>query len=134
MPYVLSAKHGVELTGLQPGGLAIVGALTRAAAACQTDLVITCGREGHLPADPHSRGDALDVSVHGMSPALVVQVKAFLEQILTDAFTVLYETPEKPPDPQLAPIAYVNSGASAPHFHIQVRKGTAWPPANTLNA
>ena len=45
-----------------------------------------------------------------------------------DGFTVLYEVPVMPQDTDLRSIAYVNADATGPHFHIQVRKASEYPP------
>lgn len=126
--FFITIKAGVKLDGLQPAGFHIIGALDRAAPVCRTNLEITCATGEHPPDDPHSHGLALDVSVGGFTPAFIVQVKTYLESILGPLFTVLYEVPTKPTEPQLQPIAYINAGATAPHFHLQPKKGTTWPP------
>lgn len=128
--FVVTWKAGARWDVPTSAGVHILGALDRAAPVCRTTLEITSGTDGtHSgPDDPHKRGVAFDVSVHGFSPGLVVQVKTYLEQILGSLFTVLYECPSTPTEPQLAPIALVNPQASAPHFHIQPKRGTVWPP------
>lgn len=129
--YVVRWKLGARWDTPTSAGTRILGALDRAAPVCRTDLEVTSGTDGaHSgPNDPHKRGVAFDVSVQGFSPALVVQVKTYLEQVLGSLFTVLYECPTSPTEPQLARIASVNPEATGPHFHIQPRKGTTWPPA-----
>lgn len=107
----------------------VIGVLERAADMCQVSLVISCGREDHPPEDPHTKGYALDIRVPApANPAKIIALLSFLRSTLGSLFTVLYETPVQPVEPQLQAIATVNPGATAPHFHIQPVKGTIWPP------
>jgi hypothetical protein len=128
MPFTVTTKPGVVLTGLQAAGFQEIGALLYAASLCDSSLVITCGLEGHPPNDPHTRGEALDVSVHGFAPALIRALHDALATYLGPAFTVLFEAPELPADPDLQHLVYLNKAASGPHLHLQPRKGTVWPP------
>lgn len=120
----------VRLDPLTEVHVHLLAALERTATACQTNLVVTCGREDHPLDDVHALGHALDVSVHGLSASLIVRVKSWLEQILGPPWTVLFECPAAPTvnEPQLISIATINKGASARHFHLQPKKGTIWPP------
>jgi hypothetical protein len=98
-------------------------------------LTVTCGREAHGPADPHTVGLALDLSVRDLEPDEVYELRTLLLRTLgATGFTVLYETPTVPTDGALATIAYVNPAATAPHFHIQVVKGQTTWPFTALNA
>jgi hypothetical protein len=127
---VLRCKDGVEFKVIAPGGFRILTALDGTARVMGIDLFLTAGANDHA-GGRHPFGEAFDVSVHDMSPLVISKVKRHLEQILGDRFTVLYEVPERPNDSTLAPIAYVNAQATGPHFHIQVRKGTEYPPRNS---
>lgn len=111
-----------------PAGIRILAALWNVSQSNVMDLWISCGRDGHGPNDPHTLGEAFDVSVKLMDVPTIVKIKKQLDQMLGERFTVLYETHETPSDPMLAAIAYVNADASGPHFHIQRRKGTVYPP------
>ena len=106
----------------------ILSALDRATELMSTDLLITCGTDSHPVSDPHTTGEAYDVSVATLAPNQIVNLKHLLEEDLGTLFTVLYETPTKPVDSRLAPIAYVNKGATGPHLHIQRKKGMIYPP------
>lgn len=119
-------KPGVQFDRIAPGGFKILAALQAASFIFDRDVVITCGTESHPATDPHARGEAFDVRAAGMSDATVLAFVDYLNRQLGPAFTVLYETPSKPSG-VLASVAYVNAGASAPHFHVQVRKGTNYP-------
>jgi hypothetical protein len=125
---VLRVKSGVRFDRIAPAGFRILAALDNAARVMGVDLTITCGTEGHPSDDPHSTGEAVDVSVSGLSILLVLKFHLLFKQLLGDLFTVLYEVPKVPDDPDLAKIAYVNAAASGPHFHIQRRKHTTFPP------
>lgn len=130
-PVVKRKNDTVKLDGLAPAGFLLISACVLAARATSLPLTITCGTEGHAPTDPHTLGEAIDLSVAGLSPSQILVIKAALElaiSTLTDApFTVLYETSTKPEDTRLAAVAYINSGASAPHFHLQRKRNTTYP-------
>lgn len=118
---------------LPPAGLRILGALDFTADSLDLPLVITCGTEGHAITDPHTRGCAFDVRARDLTVPQILQVKQQLARVLGPEFVVLYECPQPPDVPALQTIAYVNPRATAPHFHIQLKKGlTTWPiPPNT---
>lgn len=126
---VVRVKPGCRFDGLAPGGIRILGALDTVARAVGLDLVISCGTEGHAPGDPHTLGDAVDVSVHALNVDQVIVVRTQLLALLGPHFTVLYERPDHPTEPRLAAIAYVNPAATAPHLHIQVKRGETYPPS-----
>lgn len=94
-----------------------------AALAALGTVEVTCGREDHPDADPHTLGLALDVSVAGLSADLIERRLETLRATLGAGFTVLYEVPTVPADPTLRHLATVNVDATAPHFHIQLKKG-----------
>ena len=127
---VLRCKPGVTFEVIAPGGVRILSALDGTARMMGIDLFITAGTNDHA-GGRHPFGEAFDVSVKDMSPTMIAKVKRHLEQVLGDRFTVLYEVPAKPNDPQLAAIAYVNAQATGAHFHVQVRKGTEYPPRDS---
>jgi len=124
---VLRVKKGAKFDTIAPGGFRILTALDGTARVLGIDLTITAGTNDHTTGR-HPFGEAFDVSVQDMTPTTILKVKRSLEQILGDAFTVLYEVPEAPADTKLAAIAHVNEKASAAHVHIQVRRGTEYPP------
>jgi hypothetical protein len=124
---MVQLKKGVVLEPLTPALIRLIGVTDQAVRILGRDLTITCGREGHIPNDPHTRGEAIDIRTRDLSPGATVTLYEWLKVTLGAAWTVLYEVREKP-DGDLARIAYVNQGASAPHLHIQPRKGTRWPP------
>lgn len=124
---VLRAEPDVQMKPA-PAGFRILAALDGATKVMGQDLWLTCGCEGHPPTDPHTLGEAFDLSVQGLSPARVVKLRDLLLQTLGMRFTVLYEVPHTPNDVTLAGIAYVNPDATGPHIHIQRAKGTTYPP------
>lgn len=137
MIYCLRHRNSVKFDRIGPAGFRILGALDRATEICHTDLMITCGSDSHPLSDPHSSGEAYDVSVINLAPNQIVQLKNALEDDLGPLFTVLYETPSPPVDSRLKTIAYINKAATGPHFHIQRKKGTVYPPLlrdNSINA
>lgn len=125
---VVRHRPGVRFDVIAPAGFRILAALDMAAQDCLVDLMITCGTDSHAMPDPHVTGEAFDVSVHTLSAQQIADVKAHLEDTLGPLFTILYEVPKVPSDPTLRSIAYINVKASGPHFHIQRRKGTVFPP------
>ena len=126
---VVHVKPSVVLTGLQPAGVRILAAIDNCARVLQVDQTITSGMEGHGSTDPHTRGQALDVRAKDFTATVALRVYAYLLHSLGPQFTVLYECPEVPINPDLASIASVNPKASAVHFHIQLKRGTSlWPP------
>lgn len=126
---VVRVKPGCLFAIVAPGGVRILGACDQVARDAGVDLEISCGTEGHLADDPHTKGEAYDVSVHGFSVDEVLDVRSRLMQQLGARFTVLYEEHEKPTDPRLAAICYVDKNATAPHLHVQVKNGVSYPPS-----
>lgn len=127
---VVRHRPSVRFDLIAPAGFRILSALTQAAEFCEIDLMLTCGTDSHAMPDPHCTGEAYDVSVHTLSAQQIADVKGCVERILGSQFTVLYEVPKVPSDPTLRPIAYVNVHATAPHFHIQRKKDTVYPPTS----
>jgi len=120
-------KAGAGFPVLAPAGIRILAALDQTAQQFGLVLLVTSGSEpmGRDPADPHPLGEAVDVSVQGLTPDDIRELRNEFMVRLGSAFTVLYETPH--PSPELASIAYVNPKATGDHFHLQRRKGTTWP-------
>ena len=130
---VLRARPCVRFDVIAPAGFRILWALDTAVQSCRVNLEITCWNEGHGHTDPHTLGEAVDVSVKGLSADQIEMIKGNLEMTLGPLFTVLYEVSTVPSDPTLRPIAYVNVKATGPHFHIQRRKGTTFPPESVTS-
>lgn len=126
---VVRHRPSARFDQIRPAGFRILAALDQAAQDCRVDLMITSGTDSHQPPSAHVTGEAYDVSVHMLSAQQISDVKASLEECLGSLFTVLYEVPKVPSDPTLRSIAYVNIKATGPHFHIQRKKGTEYPPA-----
>lgn len=120
----------VTLNPIAPAGGAILAALGVAASTLQRDLVIACGTERHPATDPHTLGEAYDVSVMGLSEAQILMLVNTLKRDLGPMFSVLYEVKVKP-NGVLASVAYLNPQATAPHLHIQRKKGTTYVPQET---
>ena len=117
-------KPGVQIDGLQPAGIRILSTIDQVAKMSGLNLVITCGTEDHPPDDPHTRGVALDIRSDGLPVVVIEQIHESLIDGLGPMFTVLYECPTAPQDMRLAAIAYINASASAPHFHVQLKRPT----------
>lgn len=128
MTYVLRHRPSARFDQIRPAGFRILAALDRAAQECRVDLMITSGTDSHPIHDPHAAGEAFDVSVHQLSAQQIADIKESLERTLGPLFTVLYEVPNVPSDPTLRSIAYINMKATGPHFHLQPKKGTEFPP------
>lgn len=126
---VLRVRPGVHFDRIAPGGFRLLAALDGATKVIGMDLWITCGTEAHASRDPHTSGEAYDCSVKDMTVPLIIKAHRHLQQVLGERFAVLYEVPTLPEDRALAAIAFVNAEATGPHFHLQRRKGTVYPPA-----
>lgn len=127
----LTHKPGVVLETILPALGEILAMLAHAAQRWQVDLVISCGNEAHPPTDPHTRGEALDLSIDGWSAAeIAARLGECRGALPADSFTVLFELPQAfAPDHPLAAVnrlATINPVATAPHFHLQVRKGVPY--------
>jgi len=130
MIYTLSWRDNIEIARIAPAGSRLIAALDRACQVCQVHLTVSCATADHAPDDPHTTGDAYDVSVSTLTPAQLVRVHQFLTETLGPLFTVLYEVPRTSDTPQLQLIEYVNPHATGPHLHLQRAKGTTYPPRN----
>lgn len=126
MTPVVRCLDSVKLDPMTPALVRLLSVLEQAAQTLKRDLVVTCGREGHAPTDPHSRGLALDVRTRDIADGPLIALLAFLRERLGPAWTVLYEVPVRPAGVR-GQGAWVNPKASAEHCHIQPVKGTSWP-------
>ncbi len=112
-----------------PGGFVILAALQGLSSVIDLPVEITCACEGHLPTDPHTRGEAYDIRTLTWTLAELKLAKSWLRHTLGDAFTVLYEVPSWPADAAWRDVVdLVNQNATAPHLHVQVKKNTSYPP------
>ncbi len=125
---VLRHRPGVRFDVIAPAGFRILGALDFAAQSCHVDLMLTSGTDSHAMPDPHCTGEAYDVSAASLSAQQIADLHTSLIATLGPLFTVLYEVPKPPSDPTLRSIAYVNTKATGPHFHLQRKKATVFPP------
>lgn len=126
--YLRVKNESVKFARVKPAGFRILRALDQVSQACGLVLVITSGTDGERSdTDPHATGEAFDVSVANLTADQIIDVWHMCRGILGPEFTVLYEVPVRPQGP-LAAICYVNPRATGPHFHLQRKKGTVWPP------
>lgn len=132
---VLRTAQGVKFDVIAPAGFRIMAALDHATQVIGQDLTITAGTNDHATGR-HTRGEAFDVRTKDLTVPTLVRLMQVLMAVLGPLFTVLYEVAEKPDDPALAAIAFINADASGPHLHIQPKKGTDYPPIDdgTLKA
>lgn len=114
----LRIKDGVQFAVIAPGGFRILWALESVADAVSHDLTITSGTDGaHSgPDDPHHRGEAYDVRSHDL-PDKQDALKRLLDT-LDGRFFAFLEDPDTDNE----------------HIHVQVRKGTVYPPAPLTNS
>jgi hypothetical protein len=77
------------------------------------DLTITsaCDGEHSGPNDPHHRGEAYDIRTHDLPDKELVLAR--MQELLGGRFFAWVE----------------DAGQDNEHIHIQVRKGTVYPPA-----
>ena len=126
---VLRVKPGVTFERIAPGGFRILSALDDACQILHHDLTITSGTNDH-ETGRHPLGEAYDISTAGLMTWEIRKLVDVLRRRLGPAFGVFYETPVTEHDPILIPVALKNSQATAPHIHLQVAKGTQYPPVD----
>lgn len=115
---IVDTKDGVLFAVIAPGGFRILSAIDQVAKSYAMDLTITSGSDGvHSgPNDPHHRGEAYDLRTHDMTPQQKTDVLDKIMAILGyDCFYGFLESP----------------GTDNEHIHIQVKKGTVYPPDPT---
>lgn len=112
---VIRTKPGVEFAIIAPGGFVMIAAIQLAAEDTGLDLTITSGTDGEHsgPEDPHKRGEAYDVRSHDLSLEQKDAVEDSLTRNLPAAHFFFFLEAE---------------GTDNEHFHIQVKKGTTYPP------
>lgn len=125
---VLRRKPGFTWNVYAPGGFRILAALDGLSQILGFDVTLTAGTNDHVLPDPHATGEAFDVRILGWSAPTILHAVDYLTHTLGPLFTVLYEVPTVPSDPHFAAIAYHNPGATAPHLHVQTKKGQLYPP------
>lgn len=106
----------------------MIGGLDSVGRTMGLDLTVTCAEEGHRPDDPHTKKKAFDLRVKDLPPGVQLTLYRSLVTAMGGQFTTLYECPELPSDPLLQQIAYINPEATAPHIHLQVKRGQDYPP------
>lgn len=124
---IVRCKDGVKFDRIAPGGFRLLGAIDDACQILNLDLTITSGTDSHTTGR-HPLGEAYDVSTKGLKAHEIRQVVETLRHKLGPQFGVFYEVRSSSGDPLLIPITLINVGASAPHIHLQVAKGTSFPP------
>lgn len=129
MTPIVKVKPGVKFAVIAPAGFAILAAVHAACQHLDRDITITCGSEGHPTIDPHSTGEAFDLSVQGMNDPEIIDLVMFLRLTLGHRFYAVYETPSAIRDALVvAAVAVRNLQATAAHIHCQRARGTTYPP------
>lgn len=122
----IRVKPGVQFSVISPGGFRILAALEDAADQIAHDLTITSGTDGaHSGSeDPHHSGSAYDVRTKDLPDKnlALAKIKDFLA------------IPESQPQGSRFFAWIENEGQDNEHIHVQVRKGTVYPPAPLSNA
>ncbi len=110
-------KEGVEFAVIAPGGFVILSAIQEAAGYIYHDLTITSGTDGEHsgPDDPHHRGEAYDVRTNDLDDPLAAL--SAIKRMLGDKFFAFIE----------------DAGTTNEHIHIQVAKGTTYPPPDAVS-
>lgn len=124
----------MSLDGLSVAGAHILTAFARAAAVLGRDLTVTSGSDGtHSgPADPHHRGNALDVRSKDLEPAQKTRVLAIVMQEL-QRVSLSYGADGGMVNASGGRVAGIFFGfLEAPgtineHFHVQLRRGRTLP-------
>lgn len=121
---MILCKQGVRFDLIKPAGFRILGAVERASRALYFDVTITCGSEGHPPADPHSLGEAYDIRTHGLTLA---QKHDLLEWVMRDLAGRIDLTPTDTGYTTPAFYGFLEAPETAnEHIHIQRRRGTVY--------
>jgi hypothetical protein len=126
---ILQVKPGVTVDRLAIAGARILQVVTQLAALTNFDWILSCATGGHLPTDPHTRGEAMDFGLTLFPNSSAVKAaKLALDAALGPAYTVLLEFPHPTEDPILGPLVTVNPKATGPHLHCQIKLGTTTIP------
>lgn len=114
--YVL-IKDGVQFK-ITPGGIRILAAFDYAAQRIAHDITITSGADGAHSGldDPHHKGDAYDCRSHDLPDKNLALV--YIKEFLGEQFYAFLE----------------DAIEENEHIHVQVRKGTIYPPVPASNA
>jgi hypothetical protein len=115
---VVRVKDGVMFSVIAPGGFHILSAIDQTAAKLGIDLTITSACDGVHSGelDPHHFGNAYDVRTHDLTDSQKGSVLAVVMDFLGwESFYGFLESP----------------GTDNEHIHVQVKKGTTYPPDPT---
>lgn len=114
----MRVKEGVQFTKIAPGGVRILAALENCANRISHDLTITSACDGvHSgPEDPHHKGEAYDVRSHDLPDKNLAL--GYIQEFLGERFYAFLE----------------DATETNEHLHVQVKKGTVYPPASISNA
>ena len=123
---VVRVKPGVQFATIAPGGFRILAAFESAADRIAHDITITSGTDGEHsgPDDPHHRGEAYDIRTHDLPDAL----------LCLNAIKDYLAIPEDQQEGSRFFAWIEQAGTDNEHIHVQVRKGTVYPPAPLTNA
>lgn len=133
MIYVTHAKPSVKFDVIAPAGFRILAKIDDLSSLLKRDVFISCGTEGHGPDDPHTTGQAYDLSVVGWTGQQIEDCVNYLRHELGPLFYVQFEVRAVSEDGTPSRIAVQNHAATAPHIHAQRKKGTTYPPSFTVN-
>lgn len=128
MIHVTRHKPSVRFALIAPAGFRILAAIDALPATIGRDVYLSCGTEGHPPTDPHSTGEAFDISVMGWTGAEIETALRTLRGTLGSAFYAQYEVTSTANDLTPSRLAVVNPAASGSHVHVQRAKSTIYPP------
>jgi hypothetical protein len=122
----IRVKEGVSFATIAPGGFRILAALESAADHIAHDITITSGCDGAHSgeSDPHHRGEAYDVRTKDLPD----------KQLALNAIKDFLAIPEGQQEGSRFFAWIENEGQDNEHIHVQVRKGTVYPPAPLNNA
>lgn len=107
------ATTGPYTGTIAPGGFVLLAALQHCAQVIAHDITITSGSDGEHsgPDDPHHRAEAYDARTHDL-PDKLLALKTIQDFLGDDRFYAFLEDPDTDNE----------------HIHMQVRKGTVYPP------
>lgn len=115
-------KPGVNFELIAPEGFVILGAIERASRVFDVNLTLTSAFRNDARS-MHGQGKAFDVRTVDLLAPTILGLYYWFRAELGPGYTVLYEAPSTSAvHESLRGIVTVNSNATGPHFHIQVKR------------
>lgn len=135
MIFAVKFRENVKLIAT-PALACLLASLKHAVDTLKHDVTVTCAAEpqkSHGPTNPHTLGEALDVSVFGLNELQIAQLFSTVVAFLGPLFYVQVEVPilhafDAKVFRDFGVTFVVSADATAPHMHMQRAKNTIYPP------